>query len=393
MPRTEKWSLKFDRCVTCGGNDVRHIARGLCLICYERETAKRNRGKKRDRYDGSASRKLNYKYLLEEYINKKRSLGDIAKECGCSRQYVYRQLRGYAIPLRSKTESRILALTKGKVSFDRIGENGKVEKVTLQKNRLNEKFFRGWSNPMAYVLGVIYTDGNVRPGLLREPAIPDTLRIGRLTVAQKEPELLQKILNLMECDAKLLFRKRKAFKKGVAGPIYYFHINNDELYDDLIALGLLPNKSLNMTFPDVPTEHVRHFIRGCWDGDGSIYFESKKLRGSYTCGSVNFIERLVQELYKTGIYKRKPPLDETDADKMWLNYPDGRFPLKIHQEKRSKSYYIKVDARENLERLFHYFYDGVEESLYLTRKYAAFVKGLRIQETRDTEQLTLDLSF
>ena len=79
-----------------------------------------------------------------------------------------------------------------------------------------------------------------------------------------------------------------------------------------------------------------------------------------------------------GIYKRKPPLDKTIAHKMWLDYPDGRFPLKIHEEKRSQSYYIKVDTRENIEKLFHYFYDGVDESMYLTRKYNIFAKGLNI---------------
>ena len=86
-------------------------------------------------------------------------------------------------------------------------------------------------------------------------------------------------------------------------------------------------------------------------------------------------------------------MDKIDADKMWLNYPDGRFPLKIHQEKRSKLYYIKLDTRKNIEKLFHYFYDGVDESMYLTRKYNVFAKGLNIGNSRDTEQLTLDLSF
>jgi len=371
MPRIEKWSLKYDCCVNCGGNDVKHIARGLCLNCYQRETEKRNRGVQRSG-KGLASHKLIYKYLYEEYVNKERFLGDIAKDCNCGRQFVYSKIKEYDIPLRSKTDARILALQRGKVSFERMDENGNVREVTLQKNKLNEKFFKAWSNQMAYVLGVIYTDGNLRPGVFRAPNIPDTLRVGRFTVSQKEPELLHKILESMECNAKLLMRKRKVFEKGASGQLYYFHVNNDELYDDLIALGLSPNKSLDMKFPDIPPQYIRHFIRGCWDGDGSIFLDKGNLIASYISGSLNFVERLVQELYRVGIYRLGKKFER---DEMWLEFPEGRFPLKIHTDKRVNAFYIKIQTRENIRTLFHYFYDGVDESMYLTRKYNVFVKG------------------
>ena len=78
---------------------------------------------------------------------------------------------------------------------------------------------------------------------------------------------------------------------------------------------------------------------------------------------------------------------------MLANYPDGRFPLKIHEEKRSKSYYIKIDSKDSLEKLLHDLYDGVDESMSLSRKYDVFVKGLKLQEKEKTRQLTLDLGF
>jgi hypothetical protein len=133
-----------------------------------------------------------------------------------------------------------------------------------------------------------------------------------------------------------------------------------------------------MIFPDIPEKYIRHFIRGCWDGDGSIYISGGKLRGSYVSGSLKFVERLVQELYKAGIYKITPPKDKLESDKMWLQYPDGRFPLTIYKSKRSKSYDIKIDRRENLQKLFDYFYEGVDESMYLERKFKTFAKGLGI---------------
>ena len=111
MPKTDRWSLKYDRCVNCGANDVKHVARGLCRYCYDRETEKRGRGKQRIA-KGLASQKLSYKYLHEEYVDKKRSLSDIAKDSDCSRQYVYGKPMGFNIPLRNRKEARIEAIRR-----------------------------------------------------------------------------------------------------------------------------------------------------------------------------------------------------------------------------------------------------------------------------------------
>lgn len=380
MPPTKKWSLKFDRCVNCGGNDVKHAARGLCLNCYERETSKRNRGSKRDKYDGSASGKLNYKYLYEEYVNKKRSTIDIAKDCDCGRQYVYLKMKKFNIPLRTLKEARELAYDRHKISYTIMDENGKEKLITQGSIKINENFFSIWSKEMAYVLGVLYTDGNLYHDSKR--------RLYRIILAQKQPELLNKVLKLMDCDARLRHRK----KRGISGDIHFFDIQQKKIYYDLINFGLSPKKSKTIEFPNIPLEFTRHFVRGCWDGDGSIHIDGSKINAKYYCGSLNFIERLVQELYRIGIYKRKPPLNKTDAEKMWINYPDGKFPLKIHQEKRSKSYYIKLDSIENLGRLFHYLYDRVDPEQYLSRKYKIFENyfGKLEEEVYD---LQLELPF
>jgi hypothetical protein len=377
--KDKKWSLKFDRCVNCGGSDVKHVAKGLCLNCYRQETEKRNSGKQELR-KGSAPYKLIYEHLYEEYINKKRSLGDIARKYNYSRQHIYRKLIEFNIPLRTLKEARELAYDRNKISYTIMDQNGTERLITQGSIKINEKFFLIWSKEMAYALGVLYTDGNL---------FHDTKRkTYRIVMAQKQPELLDKVLKLMDCDARLRYRK----KRGISGEVYFFDIQQKQVYSDLINLGLSPNKSRTIEFPNIPPEFVRHFVRGCWDGDGSIYFESGKLRGSYTCGSFKFIEKLVQELYRAEIYKKTPPLDKSERDKMWKIYPSGRFPLKIHEEKRSKSYYIKIDSKDNLEKLFHYLYDDVDESTYLSRKYNAFVKGLKLQKGK-TEQLTLDLDF
>ena len=37
-----KWSRKYDCCVNCGRNDVKHVTRGLCLNCYQRDRKKKS---------------------------------------------------------------------------------------------------------------------------------------------------------------------------------------------------------------------------------------------------------------------------------------------------------------------------------------------------------------
>jgi predicted DNA-binding protein YlxM (UPF0122 family) len=378
--KDKKWSQKFERCVKCGGNDVKHIARGLCLNCYQRETEKRSRGRKGQK-QGEASQRMTFKFLLENYIERKRSLIDIAKECGCSRQSVFKKMKKFNIPLRTLKEARQLAYDRNKLSYTIMDQDGTERLITQGSIKINENFFLTWSKEMAYVLGLLYTDGNLFHDIKRKTY--------RIVMSQKQPELLDKMLKLMDCDARLRHRK----KRGISGEVYFFDIQQKQVYSDLISLGLSANKSRTIEFPNIPPEFVRHFIRGCWDGDGSIYFDSGRLRASYTCGSFKFIEKLVQELYRAEIYKRRPPSDKSERDKMLSNYPDGSFPLKIHEEKRSKSYYIKIDSNDSLDKLFHYLYDNVDESIYLTRKHNAFITGLKLEERSQTEQLTLNLDF
>ncbi len=391
-----KWSRKFVRCVKCGGNDVKHVARGLCLSCYEKETEKRNRGKQR-LMKGWASNRLGREYLYQEYVNKKRSLIDIAKDSDCTRQYVYKRLREFKIPLRTRKEARELVLARQKIAFKVFAEDGNERLIIPGSIKINEDFFRHWSNEMAYVLGVIYTDGHINPGRKLDHFQKTTTMSPRLVITQKEPELLSKVSKLMDCNMKLRYRKQL----GIAGAIYVFDVCSEKIYDDLVSFGLSPQKSKTMEFPNIPQEFVRHFIRGCWDGDGSVFVDRGSIKASYISGSIKFIERLVDELYKIGISRTNVPykfengirVRDPVAKEMLSKYPDGRLPLRIFKHPKANAFYIRIVTKETIEKLFHYFYDRVDESMYLCRKYNVFIKGLKLEEREESEQLRLDLDF
>lgn len=61
--------------------------------------------------------------------------------------------------------------------------------------------------------------------------------------------------------------------------IYRWSIRNHKLWKYLNGYGCIPNKSLQLIFPDKSIFHdevlIRHFIRGYFDGDGCICFTPK----------------------------------------------------------------------------------------------------------------------
>jgi transcriptional regulator with XRE-family HTH domain len=340
-----RWAVKYERCIKCGTTDTRHAGRGLCSRCYDKNIESRHKDENRIRKYGGSSSILTAEYLLENYVEKEKSLREIAKESMCSRQYVYKRMKAYKIPLRDSGSARDMALDKGKLKYFIKKDDGERYLVTLRRVKYKEDFFSAWSAEMAYVLGVIYTDGNLISGTwskrLSKP-------IGRLTITQKEPELLEKVLGLMECNARILFENKKQYGNIVAGARYTFAIVNNKLYDDLLKFGLTPNKSRTLQFPDVPREYVRHFVRGCWDGDGAVYLErrSERIKASYVSGSKQFIMGMVDALSKDGLQIKT----------VYTN------------KRKTPSYYFRLNISQ-MPAFYKYLYNNVPDTQYLTRKY------------------------
>ena len=346
----KKWSRKYDWCVKCGTTQDKHVSRGLCKNCYGRDIEKRHKDVDQVGKNGEQSSLLTKDYLIENYVLKEKSLGDIAKESNCSRQYVYKKMVSYKIPSRDKSSARTIALNKGKVIRENISSEVKDHYITLRKVHINENFFKSWSPEMAYVLGIIYTDGNLKRGGKND----STNKSGGFSISQKEPELLNKVLRLMDCDAILHKRERKIYDKGVSGEIYTFSVWNRLVCADLITLGLSPRKSYLVKFPEIPRECVRHFIRGCWDGDGSIFYDKRSHRyvASFISASSDFIEGIVREMESAGLQKRTVHTTTTEVPYHYFKFTGKQVP-----------------------QLYHYLYYNVPESQYLKRKFELFKKS------------------
>ena len=60
------WARKFERCIKCGTTKIRHIARGFCANCYQKDIEKRH--KDHPRGLRIAAKKLTKQYITQSII-------------------------------------------------------------------------------------------------------------------------------------------------------------------------------------------------------------------------------------------------------------------------------------------------------------------------------------
>ncbi len=137
----------------------------------------------------------------------------------------------------------------------------------------------------------------------------------------------------------------------------------------LLNLGFFPRKSLRIMFPNMPDTYVSHFIRGYFDGDGSVY---KAKRGN--CYTVDII---------TG------SKDFIVSFKANLERFAGVSTQKIHNHKTSNAYHIRYQRRGDIEKIFGYFYDiyTIDNKLYLPRKFLRFQEAINSYKNWTITQL------
>lgn len=330
------WSMDFAKCQECHSTDYPHKALGLCVRCYAKRTEKRHKfGSSQGR--GSISDVLTFDYLNQLYVIEQKSMTDIAKIVGGSRQYVNKRIKELGIPFREKKAARQLALSRRKIINSATG-------LELQHVVYNTAFFKTWTANMAYVLGVIFTDGNMFPNRFNDEGHKSTSYTSKVSISQKEPELLEKIRCIIGTNARITPR----INNGIEDSLYLLILNNDEIYQDLVCLGLMPNKSLKIQYPKVPEEFEWHFIRGLWDGDGSFYKDNNYGRAKFVSGSKEFIDQFRQRL----LYY------DLQVTKVYSNH---------------NAYDFRINEKESLYKMRDLIYKDTSENSRLNRKYNIFM--------------------
>lgn len=237
-----------------------------------------------------------------------KSLRQISKETGIDRKLLSRMLKedGCEITPRGITTG------KGKYSH-------------------NLNAFKKIDNELsAYWLGFLFADGaiNMRSAFNLE-----------LTLSKKDKNHIEKFVEFVSPDVPI---KDKVV--SLNGKKYYAsraHICSKEIVEDLVSHGCTETKSLTLEFPEIPKDMVHHFMRGYFDGDGSICIRKDNQKLINLVGTHEFLEAYRDILFKqAGVNKTKI---RKVSNASQIAYAGNRVVKKIYE-------FLYKDATVFLER-------------------------------------------
>jgi len=211
---------------------------------------------------------------------------------------------------------------------------------------INENFFKTWTDDMVYILGLIWTDGNM-----------GKYDYNFSICQHKKDKYILKNIYKVFCSSQQPYKNENTFNLSIC---------NKVMYNDLKQLGLEPNKSKTIKMPvGLPEQYISSFIRGALDGDGSV--DAKRKRLKISTASPKFSEDISYMLDKLGI-------ENTLYNESYVFKSGERIKLADQTEYDTQTdfFNIRVMKKEYLLKLYHLMYDN--STLYLERKKQAFVK-------------------
>jgi len=165
---------------------------------------------------------------------------------------------------------------------------------------------------------------------------------------------------LNRSDAEHLRKFKKAIKSN--SRICYIKSNNsahlgfyssDKIFDSLLKLGVKPNKSLRIENIKVPHGLMSHFIRGLFDGDGSI--NGKKI--THVQFEIAGYKPLLKQIQNTLIKK-------CGVNKVKI-YP-------LNYKKEGKAFRLQYTGSQ-IFRILNFLYKNSTSQIRLERKYKKYL--------------------
>lgn len=229
-------------------------------------------------------------------------------------EYNYRQIRQIIIdaglPIRGGRKKKTLSEEQLKYVTEKYCNEGedlcilaqeiKWDKETLRNlikelglikktnNRINKHIISDYfsiidSSDKAYILGLLFTDGNVSKMGNKSGRI-------RLQLQAQDKDILEKIKIILCIDSELIFDSR-------SNGCYSLEFSDEQIFNDLSKYNIIPNKTYEIQHipTNIPHEFKRDFIRGLIDGDGSISFDTTKSK-DVTINFTSYHQTIVQEL-------------------------------------------------------------------------------------------------
>ena len=191
----------------------------------------------------------------------------------------------------------------------------------------------------AYLLGLIFSDGNLTRNCIE------------IILHEKDKQILIVLSNYVYGYEKISYRKGRIWQVGdktyKSGGQWRFRVNSKFVVNILKPIGLKENKSLTLEYPKIDSVFDRDFIRGYFDGDGSLCIP--KIKGNVRIsivGSHMFCKTLKDKL--TG-------------------YLESNITLK---EKTNNVSCVEIYGRNQVLEFCNWLYTGCD--LKMNRKYEKY---------------------
>ncbi len=163
---------------------------------------------------------------------------------------------------------------------------GLPDKRRAQMDLVRHDYFHHIEHSIqAYVLGLLASDGNV---------YSDRPRI-QFSVHEEDRVLTEIVRDELAPGSPIMMPPCRTYRLAKVC------FTSPMMYTDLAALGVVPRKSLTLTWPDLlPRAFVNSYLLGVFDGDGWITIDKRKPTPYYTLGIISassaFLERAAQEI-------------------------------------------------------------------------------------------------
>lgn len=202
----------------------------------------------------------------------------------------------------------------------------------------------------AYWLGFLYADGYVSKDLM-------TIE---LTLQEKDLEHIYKFKEFMNSSSDIKCKNINLNDKSFVA--YRLTICSKKIANDLNKMGCTPNKSLTLKFPSLdilPKELINHFIRGYFDGDGTVClslqnkaYKTKQLLISIL-GTEDFLEHCASNISNSTFTRKR---------------------IVLYNKSNGKASYISWNGNITCMKVYNYLYNNA--TIYLERKQNKFIAVL-----------------
>ena len=160
-----------------------------------------------------------------------------------------------------------------------ISVRNEAKALKLRKlDKINIDFFMNWSNDMAYVLGLWFADGCIM------------YKSGGyfVSIVSKDKQYLENI-------GKIIGYRNKLY--GNSNNTFELRVGSKTLYKRIKELGGIERKSLKVGMPYIPQEYLFDFVRGFFDGDGSVHLGYAKYLTMKFHGHIPFLKQLMKLIF------------------------------------------------------------------------------------------------